>query len=105
MEREQAITEAKKALKDIGHWENFTNIDALYKEESSLFDSPHWFVRFQLTVDDYKKGIVSPLVIVNEVEERVTFCSWERSEFFLSYDELATKYYHPRLSREQPKLD
>ncbi|MGB3591536.1 MAG: hypothetical protein WBA16_07605 [Nonlabens sp.] len=104
MRKEQAITEAKKALKDIGHWEKFTNISAHYKENSSLFDYPHWFVRFQHTDDDYKKGVVSPLMIVNDLDVLVTFCSWERSEFFLSYDETKMKYYHPTLSREQPDL-
>lgn len=105
MNREDVINEAIKALKDIGHWENFIFIKAHRKAKSSLFEYNHWYVRFQHTVDDYKKGIVSPLIVVNEEEELVTFVNWERSEFLLSYCESENKYSHPRLNREQPDLD
>ncbi len=105
MTEENVIEEARKALKDIGHWENFQYERAKLFDKGYYENDPHWMVYFEHTEDDYKKGIVSPYIKIDDLSGRVKQISWSRSHFFLNYDENKEKYHHPRLSREQPKLD
>lgn len=102
--KEQAIDLAKKALKDIGHWENFKLEKAILWEEDPPYDYKHWLVSFNFTEDDWNNGEVPPRLIVNDEKKIVTFVSWKKSSFLLSYDKEKNKYSHPTLSREQPKL-
>lgn len=100
--KEQAINLAKKALKDIGHWENFKIEKANFWEKDPPYDYKHWLVSFNFEGDDWSD--VAPMLIVNDEKGIVTFVSWKKSEFLLSYDKGKDKYFHPKLSREQPKL-
>lgn len=102
--KEQSLFLAKKALKDIGHWENFKIEKANLWEKDPPYDYRHWLVSFGFTENDSNDGEVTPMIIVNDEEQIVTFVSWKKSEFLLSYDKKSDKYFHPRLSREQPKI-
>ncbi len=100
----QAIALAKKALMDIGHWEDFKIVKAVFSKILTLYDYGHWYVSFYFTEKDWHKGEVTPYLIVNDDEQIVTVVSWKKSWFSLSYDAAADKYYHPTLSREQKKF-
>ena len=101
---DQAIALAKKALKDIGHWENFKIEKGRVFENDPPYDYKHWLISFNFTENDWNDGEVTPMVIVNDEDKIVTFVSWQRSEFLLSYDKQKDHYYHSTLSRKQPKL-
>jgi hypothetical protein len=94
-----AINLAKKALQDIGHWEGFNLEKANYIERLSPYGYKRWIVSFNFTEDDWSRGEITPLVIVNDEEEIVTFVSWKKSEFLLQYNKVKDKYFHPNLSR------
>lgn len=98
---EEAIELAKKALKDIGHWEPFKLERArfLKKNEYETYDS--WLVSFNFTEKDWHNGEITPVLTINDEELKVIFVSWKKSEFLLSYNEKEDKYFHPKLSREQ----
>ena len=102
--KQQALNLAKKALKDIGHWENFKLEKANLWENDPPYDYKHWLISFNFTENDWNNGEVTPMVIVNDEDKVVTFVSWKKSEFLLSYNKEKDKYFHPTLSREQPKL-
>lgn len=104
MNKNIAINLAEKALKDIGHWENFQLKTANFIERKSMYGYNFWQVNFNFTENDWNNGEVTPTVIVNDEKQVVTFVSWKKSEFLLSYNEEENKYFHTTLSREQPKL-
>lgn len=99
MKKEDAINLAQKALKDIGHWESFKIEKAFHYKRDSLYDYNHWVVSFNFTKDDWYQGEVTPVIIVNDEEDIVTFISWKKSSFLLQYDKEKDKYFHPTLSR------
>ncbi len=101
---EEAIELAKKALEDIGHWEPFKLQSGRFFKKSKYDSYDHWLVSFNFTEKDWHNGEVTPMVTINDEELKVTFVSWKKSEFLLSYDEKEDKYYHPKLSRPQEKF-
>jgi hypothetical protein len=101
---EKAINLAKKALKDIGHWENFKIEAARVFEKDPPYDFRNWLISFNFTKDDWNNGEVTPMLIINDELEVVVNVSWKKSVFPLSYNKEKDKYFHPTLSREQPKL-
>ena len=94
-----AISLAKKALKDIGHWEDFKIEKARIFEKDPPYDYRNWLVSFHFTEQDWFNGEIAPMVIVNDEEEIVTFVSWKMSKFLLRYDKEKDKYWHKTLSR------
>jgi|GEM_PF-6209724 len=102
--KQQAIDLAKKALKDIGHWENFKIEEGRVFEKDPPYDFRHWLINFNFTKNDWNNGEVTPILIVNDELQQVVNVSWKKSVFPLSYDKEKNKYSHPTLSREQPKL-
>jgi hypothetical protein len=102
--KEEAIELAKKALLDIGHWEKFKIKDARYSEKGMLSkDHGSWLISFKFHENDPHNGKEVPLITINDDERVVSFVSWgPSSHFLLSYDKQNDKYYHPKLSREQP---
>jgi hypothetical protein len=100
--KEQAIKLAKKALKDIGHWEDFKIENANFWDKDPPYDYNHWLVSFNFEGNDWSD--IAPMLVINDEKGIVTFVSWKKSEFLLSYDKEKDKYFHPTLSREQPKL-
>lgn len=99
MQKTEAIALAKKALQDIGHWENFKIERARFFYRDPPYDYKHWLVSFNFTEKDWYQGEVTPIVIVNDEEGIVTFVSWKKSEFLLQYNKGKDKYFHPTLSR------
>ncbi|XRE43155.1 hypothetical protein ACIVBQ_001359 [Tenacibaculum discolor] len=97
--KEQAIKLAKRALKDIGHWENFKIEDGSYWVKDPPYDYNFWQINFKFHENDPFNGKEVPTLIVNDEEGVVTFVSWSRTDFLLSYDTENDKYYHPTLSR------
>lgn len=104
LSKEQAISLAKKALKDIGHWENFKIENANYIERRTPNGYYFWLVSFNFTENDWNDGKVTPIITVNDEEQLVTFISWKKGHFLLTYDADNDKYFHPTLSREQPEI-
>ncbi len=104
IDKDKAIKLAEKALKDIGHWGKFQLKTANFIERKSMYGYNYWQVNFNFTENDWNNGEITPTVIVNDEEQIVAFVSWKKSEFLLSYDKEKDKYFHPTLSREQPKL-
>ena len=100
--KELAIALGKKALKDIGHWENFRVENGRVFEKDPPYVYTHWLVSFNFDGNDWSD--IAPRIIINDEEGIVTFVSWSRASFLLQYDKEKDKYYHPTLSREQPKL-
>jgi hypothetical protein len=102
--KEQAIALAKKALKDIGHWENFKIEGTRILKKSPPYDFNYWLVWFNFTEKDYDNGVITPTLTINDEAKKVISVSWKKSVFVLLYDKEKDKYNHPTLSREQPKL-
>lgn len=102
--KEQAIALAKKALKDIGHWENFKIENGRVFEKDPPYDYKHWLIWFNFTEEDWNNGEITPTLTINDGTKEVINVSWKKSVFVLSYDKESDKYHHPTLSREQPKL-
>lgn len=98
--KEEAITLSKKALKDIGHWEKFNIENGRFFEKDTPYDYNHWIISFKFQEQDPFNGKEVPTLIVNDEEKTVTFVSWSRTDFLLSYNAEKDKYYHPTLSRE-----
>ncbi|PKH50003.1 hypothetical protein CXF68_04475 [Tenacibaculum sp. Bg11-29] len=96
---EEAVALARKALKDIGHWEEFKIEKGRVFEKTPPYDYNHWLVSFNFTKDDWRNGEVTPMVVVNDEDQLVTFVSWKKSNFLLSYNESKDEYYHSELSR------
>jgi len=105
MTKEEAIALAKKALKDIGHWESFKIENGRFGEPTPPYDYNFWLISFNFTEDDYNQGLITPMIIVNDEEQLVTFVSWKKSSFLLDYNEEEDKYTHPTLSREQKEFE
>jgi len=82
--KHEAIELGKKALKDIGHWEDFKIENARFFNAFYKFD--HWMVWFNFTDDDWNKGEVTPLLIINDEIAEVVNVSWKKSVFPLFYD-------------------
>jgi hypothetical protein len=100
MNAKEAIALAKKALKDIGHWDNFDVERGRFFSNDRTYDYNHWLISFSYTEDNpLNEDDALPMLIVNDEEKIVTFVSWKTSEFMLSYDKEKDKYYHPTLSR------
>lgn len=99
MSKEEAIGLAKKALKDIGHWEDFRVENGRFLLADNFYDYNWWLVSFNFTENDWNNGEVPPIVIVNDKDKLVTFVSWKTSSFLLSYDKTKDKYFHSTLSR------
>jgi hypothetical protein len=100
--KEQAISLGKKTLLDLGHWEKFDTQKATFisKEIDNYYDANHWIVSF-----NFKNGDDAfPMITIMDETSIVHSISWKTSHFILSYDREKNKYFHPRLSREQPKL-
>jgi len=96
----EAIELAKKALVDIGHWEDFKIENArFFNDNDPLYNFDHWIVSFNFTEDDWNKGEVTPVLIVNDITAQVVNVSWKKSVFPLRYDKENDKYHHPQLSR------
>jgi len=101
----QAIALAKKALMDIGHWEDFKMGKAhFFNDNDPLFDFDHWIVSFNFLRNNWINGEITPVLIIRDDAGQVINVSWKKSVFVLSYDKEADKYHHPTLSREQRKF-
>ena len=97
--KKNAIKLAKKSLEDIGHWEDFKLITANFIERKSLYGFNYWQISFNFSENDWNEGEITPIIIINDDDQIVTFVSWKKSEFLLLYDKQNDKYYHPTLSR------
>lgn len=102
--KEEAIALAKKALKDIGHWEDFKIENGRFFNQDPPYDYNHWLISFNFTERDWFKGEITPTIIINDEEQLVTFVSWYKSSFLLDYNKINDKYSHPTLSREQKEF-
>jgi hypothetical protein len=105
LSKHQAIELGKKALKDIGHWEDFKIENARFLNDNDPFHNfDHWMVWFNFTDNDWNNGEVTPMLIINDEIAEVVNASWKKSVFPLFYDKENDKYYHRTLSREQRKF-
>ncbi|NMH28441.1 hypothetical protein [Flavobacterium silvaticum] len=89
---EQTFQLAKKALEDIGQWENFVNQKSTFvsKEIDENYNSDYWLVHFVFSdADD-----VSPIVTIIDDTKLVHSISWKTSNFDLTYDAANDKYFH-----------
>ena len=100
MKKEDVLFLAKKALVDIGHWEDFKIKNGrFFSDNDPLYNFNHWIVWFNFTKDDWNNGEVTPTLIIDDVEKLVVNVSWKKSVFPLTYDKQKDKYYHHALSR------
>lgn len=72
--KNEAIDLAKKALNDIGLWENFKTEIANYFENGEIISlyngNGGWVVTFMFEEDNWHKGVVNPTLLLDDVEKK-----------------------------------
>lgn len=100
--KEESIALGKKALIDLGHWEKFDTQNAVFISTAidNYYDGNYWLVSFKFENGDD----AFPRITILDETSLIYSISWKTSHFILSYNKELDKYYHPKLSRDQPEI-